>query len=199
MPITLGDIITVRPRQSDYIRAAIHTHLKIGSITDTFLQRDSDFERYRSTMIGDIAKFGVKSWLERQGFAITDWDSVRTSWRSSRKLYDLLVNNCKIEIASSIEDFNNMGTNAALNRVLNEKHIIQPIRRTRKDIVLQVFFISDRNPAVHIMGWANWDDLEQYRTIRYVVGRPRDFWMVPFNESIVHTPSELVTVLRDWS
>jgi hypothetical protein len=92
-----------------------------------------------------------------------------------------------------------MGRNDALNKVLNGKHIIQPIRRTRKDIVLQVFFVSDRNPTVHIIGWANWEDLDQYRTIRYVAGRPRDFWMVPFNEPIVHTPFELISVLRDWS
>jgi hypothetical protein len=55
------------------------------------------------------AKFGVKSWLERHGFVVTDWDTVRTSWRSSRKPYDLIVNNCKIEIVSAIADFEQHG------------------------------------------------------------------------------------------
>ena len=198
MPVTLDDIITVRPRLRHYIRAAIVSQLKMPTITDTFLQRDSEFKRYRSSMIGDIAKLGVKTWLERQRFTVTDWDDVRPNWRSSRKPYDLNVNNCTIEIASSIVSLDNLGRAAALGVILNEKHVIQPIRRTRKDIVLQVYYISDINPAVHIMGWVYWDDLTPHTTIRYIAGHPRDFWMVRFNERIVHTPNELIEILRNW-
>ena len=198
MPVALRDIISIRPRLRDYIRAAIVSQLKLPTITGTFLRRDSEFERYRSSMIGDIAKLAVKTWLEQRGFTVIDWDDVRRNWRSSRKPYDLSVNNCTIEIASSIEILDNLGRASALNLILREKHIIQPIRRTRKDIVLQTYYISDINPAVHIMGWSYWDDLTPYRTIRYIAGHPRDFWMVPFNERIVHAPSELVDVLREW-
>lgn len=199
MPVTLTDVITVHPRLTDIVRAAIVSQLKMPSIGDTFLQRNSEFVRYRSSMIGDIAKLSVKAWLERYGFTVTDWDDVRTSWRSSRKLFDLRVNGCAIEIASSIEHLGNISRRRALSQIITEKHIIQPVRQTRKDIVLQAYFISDDNPSVHIMGWVTWDNLTSYQTIRYIAGRPRDFWLVPFGETVVRTPTDLITVLRTWT
>lgn len=195
MPVNLGDIISITPSLNDYIRAAIVSQLKMPNITDTFLQRDSEFARYRSSMIGDIAKLGVKTWLEGNGFTVTDWDDVRTSWRSSRKLYDLRVNNCAIEIASSI--LVSISRNP-LAVILSEKHIIQPIRRTRKDIVLQIYFTSNLSQIVHIMGWVYWDDLASHQTIRRINGHPIDFWMVPFNDETVHAPNELINVLQNW-
>lgn len=193
-----SEIISIRPRLSIITRAAILSQLKMSTITDTFLQRDSEFARYRSSMIGDIAKLCSKEWLERQQFEVTDWDDVRSSWRSSRKEFDLEVNGCKIEIASSIEKLDHLSRGAALSYILQEKSIIQPIRRTAKDVVLQVYFISDSNPKAHLMGWCRWEDMQQYQTIRYVGGRPRDFWLIPFSSSEAHPPFELLRFLSSW-
>lgn len=199
MAITLSSIVTVRPRLTTIVRAAIASQLKMPSIGDTFLRRSFEFERYRSSMIGDIAKLAAKEWLEHHRFAVTDWDDVRTSWRSSRKLFDLQINNCAIEIASSIELLGNISRKRGLSQILAEKHIIQPIRRTRKDIVLQAYFISDNNPSVHLMGWVEWDNLIPYRAIRHIAGRPRDFCLVPFSENVVRPMTDLIAVLRTWT
>jgi hypothetical protein len=199
MPVTsFRQIISIRPRLSTITRAAILSQLKMSTITDTFLKRDSEFARYRSSMIGDIAKLCAKEWLERQHFEVTDWDDVRSSWRSSRKRFDLEVNACKIEIASSIEQLDHLNKNTALSQILQEKSIIQPVRRTVKDVVLQVYFISDSNPIVHLMGWCRWEDMQQYQTIRYIAGRPRDFWLMPFGSTEARPPFDLIGVLSTW-
>ncbi len=192
-------IISIRPRLSSITRAAILSQLKMSTITDTFLQRDTEFARYRSSMIGDIAKLCAKQWLENQGFEVTDWDDVRSSWRSSRKRFDLEVNACKIEIASSIEQLDHLSRRAALTQILQEKSIIQPVRRTVKDVVLQIYFISDSNPKVHLMGWCQWGDMQQYQTIRYIAGHPRDFWLIPFNAQEAHPTADLVDFLSTWT
>jgi len=200
MPVTsFRQVISIRPRLSIIIRAAILSQLKMSTITDTFLRRDSEFIRYRSSMIGDIAKLCAKEWLERQGFEVTDWDDVRMNWRSSRKKFDLEVNKCKIEIASSIEAIDELARNVALTQVLQNKSIIQPVRKTEKDLVLQIYFVSDVHPDVYLMGWCRWGDMPPYKTIRYIAGHPRDFWLIPFSSPEAHPPIDLVSFLRTYS
>lgn len=199
MPIRFPrQTIPIQLSMNTIIRAAILSHLKLSTISDTFLQRDSEFARYRSSMYGDIAKLCAKLWLERHGFTVTDWDDVRTNWRSSRKQFDLKVNDCRIEIASSIEVLDNLETRAALSKVLNEKSIIQPVRKTPKDVILQIYYLSDSNPQVNIMGWAEWDDLSQYQTIRYIAGHPRDFWLMPFSAPEARPPQDIISFLASW-
>ena len=200
MPVaSFRQIISIRPRLSIIIRAAILSQLKMSTITDTFLRRDSEFIRYRSSMIGDIAKLCAKEWLERQGFEVTDWDDVRMNWRSSRKKFDLEVNKCKIEIASSIEVLDDLARNAALTQILQNKSIIQPVRKTEKDVVLQIYFVSDADPDVYLMGWCRWEDMPPYKTIRYIAGHPRDFWLIPFSSPEAHPPIDLVAFLGAYS
>ena len=199
MPVnSVEDVIHVRPSLTTIVRAAILSQLKMSTITDTFLQRNGEFARYRSSMIGDVARLCAKGWLEVEGFAVIDWDDVRTSWRSNRKRFDLEVNKCRIEVASSIEILDDQDTNTALNQIIEQRSIIQPVRRTEKDIVLQAYYISDIDPIVYIMGWTLWSEIAQYQSIRYVGGYPRDFWLMPFNRPEARPPRDLVDFLQRW-
>lgn len=197
MSVTVSDVVQVPITFVEMQNAARLTFLKVRTIGDTFEQRSSAADRFPSSMIGDAAKLAVRRWLTDQGLTVTDWDDVRTSWRSSRKPYDLKVDDASIEVASSVLFDRDLDPKPDLNWVIENEHIIQPVRKTQKDYIVQVHFIAPDDLNAYITGWTTWDDLcvEENMTVRRVAGRLCDFYMLPFDSPSAYAPIDIVSEL----
>ncbi|RLI20333.1 hypothetical protein DRO54_06500 [Candidatus Bathyarchaeota archaeon] len=192
MVVNQSDVIT-RPIKPFFIGKAVVASLwKSGFMGDTFVRGRRQFEKYKSSFMGDLAKLALKEWLEEQGFEVIDYDDVRSSWRSSRKPYDLQVNNHNIEVKSSVAQRPN------LQWILQNEHIIHPCNVTVKEITVQTFFKDASCEMVWLCGWALRSDLEQprYRQPRRVPGgRLTDFYLMPFSDPNAKPMNDLLSYL----
>jgi len=173
-------------------KAAIASFIKSSHMQDTFKRGRSDFEKYLKSFIGDLAKNAVKWWLETNGFEVLDWDDIRRSWRSSRKNYDLEVNNYKIEVKSSIVNTDN------LSQALRNNNIIHPTYTKMKDITVQVFFPDTRCIEAWICAWVKKEDFDDPRFIspRRINNRNVPFYLMPFSDEKARPMRELIDYLR---
>jgi len=130
-------------------------------------------------------------WLEARGLVPTDWDDVRTSWRSQRKTFDLQVNEHNIEVRSSRASRRNVA------EVLAREHIIHPHGVRVKEVTVQVFFPDSACSEVWLCGWALGDDLadDALRSPRRIGTRLVDFYLMPFDNDRARPMSELVAWL----
>lgn len=191
MVVNRVDVITRQIRPFFIGKAVVASLWKSGFMGDTFVRGRQQFEKYQRSLIGDLAKLAVKEWLEKNDLTVIDYDDVRTSWRSSRKPYDLQVNNHNIEVRSSI------ASQARLNWVLQNENIIHPCNVIAKEITTQVFFRDGNCDVAWLCGWALGTDLENdhYRQPRYVAGRLTDFYLMPFSDANAHPINDLLTHL----
>jgi len=136
MPVNARQVIHI-PIQPFFVgKATIASFWKCGFMGDTFVRGRNAFEKFQRSLVGDMAKLSLKFWLESQGLNVTDWDDVRTSWRTARKQFDLEVQGHPVEVRSSIAQNNNVA------EVIRQENIIQPYRVRPKEIIVQVF-LSD--------------------------------------------------------
>lgn len=143
----------------------------------TFVRQRTTFERYQRSVIGDMAKLSVKSWLEENGLEVIDWDDVRTSWRSQRKQFDLQVNGHNIEVRSSISNYR------TIRETIRNENIIHPCNVRAKEITIQTFFANKRCSELLICGWTRQRHLENSNLRSPVRVGPRlvDFYFMPFS------------------
>lgn len=192
MPINARQVIRI-PIQPFFVgKATIASLWKCGFMGDTFVRGRAPFEKFQRSFIGDLAKLALKFWLESRGFEVTDWDDVRTSWRSSRKQFDLEVLGHSIEVRSSIAAYQNTG------EILRNEHIIHPCNVRLKEITVQVFFLNNTCHEALLSGWARADNLESdnYREVRRVGPRLVDFYMMGFDDANASSMSDLVGFLQ---
>ena len=175
MPVNSRQVIRV-PVQPFFIgKAVLASFWKCGFMGDTFVRGRNAFEKFQRSLVGDMAKLSLKFWFESHGLNVTDWDDVRTSWRSSRKQFDLEVEGHAIEVRSSIAQ------NMNVTEVIHHEHIIQPYRVRPKEITVQVFFSDNTCHEVWLAGWTYGADLasEEYKEVRRVGPRLTDFGSPP--------------------
>ena len=191
MPVTVSDIISITPPPFVVAKATIASILKGGFIRDTFSRDRQVFEKIQRSVIGDMGKLSLKSWLSDNGFDVHDWDDIRRSWKSQRKEYDLQVNNHNIEVRTSI------AAEPQINYVLSHENIIHPCNVRVKEITVQVFFNSLSCTEAWLCGWARQQDLENQSRIqvRLVGRRLVDFYMIPFNDSDAEPLNSLLSFL----
>lgn len=191
MPVNIGDVIIVNPPPFIVAKATIASLLKGGFIGDTFVRERRVFERVQRSIVGDMAKLCVASWLGAHGFDVNDWDDIRRSWKSQRKEYDLEVNGHAIEVRSSVAEMPQM------NHVLSNEHIIHPCNVRVKELTVQVFFNSPECTEAWLCGWARQQDLEDpaRRQVRRVGRRLVDFYMIPFTDAHAYPMANLLTAL----
>jgi len=189
MSVRVRDVIRRDISPFEISKSVTASLWKHSFVRDTFVRNRSAFEKFQRSVIGDMAKLSLKSWLEERGFEVIDWDDVRTSWRSQRKDYDLRVNDHNIEVRSSISQYDN------INDVLINEHIIHPCNVKIKEITIQAFFSDSRCTELWLCGWALQNDLSQFRQVRHV-GRLVDFFMMPFTDRNARPMRTLLTYLE---
>lgn len=190
MSVSIRQVIHV-PIQPFFIgKATMASFWKCSFIGDTFVRGRATFEKFQRSLVGDLAKLALKFWLESRGFEVTDWDDVRTSWRSSRKRFDLEVLGHSIEVRSSIAAYQNTG------EILRNEHIIHPCNVRLKEITVQVFFTNNTCQEALLAGWARVDDLESdnYREPRRIGPRLVDFYLMGFDDA--NSMLDLVSFLQ---
>lgn len=192
MSVKVRDVIERNIAPFEIAKATVSTIFKGPFIRDTFVRDRTTFGRSQRSIIGDMAKLSVKSWLEENGFEVTDWDDIRTSWRSQRKTYDLQINNHNIEVRSSISQYDNVSS------VLANEHIIHPYNVKVKEITIQAFFANNRCAELWICGWALKKDLSNnsLKGPVSIKGRLVDFFRLPFNCRQARTMNALLRYLR---
>jgi len=191
MPIVSADVVTIHPAPFVVAKATVASLWKSAFMGDTFVRDRQVFERFQRSVIGDLAKLCVLSWLRDQNIDAHDWDDTRSSWRSQRKSYDLEANGHSIEVRSSI------AATPSLNHILTNDHIIHPCNVRVKEITVQVFFSSPACDTAWICGWVRQSDLEvpARRQVRRVGRRLVDFYLVPFNDAAARPMSDLIAYL----
>jgi hypothetical protein len=191
MVVKSKDVITWQIKPFFIGKAVVASLWKSGFIGDTFVRGRKQFDKYKSSFIGDLAKLAVKEWLEENGYKTIDYDDERTGWKSSRKPYDLHVNNHSIEVRSSI------ARKANLNWVLQNEHIIHPCDVKVKEITIQVFFKDEGCDEVWLCGWAFKNNLEnrKYRKVKKIGRRYASFYMMPFSDVNARPLNDLLNYL----
>ena len=191
MVVTLTDVIVREVKPFFVGKAVVASLWKSSFIGNTFVRNRTRFEKYKRSLIGDLAKLVVKDWLEENSFSVTDYDDVRTGWASSRKPYDLQVNNHNIEVRSSVASQTNQ------NWVLHNENIIHPCNVNVKEVTVQVFFRDGKCDMAWLFGWALKTALEnnQYRQPRRVGNRLTDFYLMPFSNHNARTMNDLLAYL----
>jgi hypothetical protein len=174
MVVNITDVVTRQIKPFFIGKAVVASLWKSGFMGDTFVRGRQQFEKYKSSLIGDMAKLAVKEWLEENGFTVI-----------------LQVNNHDIEVRSSIASQSN------LQWVLQNENIIHPCDVNVKQITIQAFFRDGSCDVVWLCGWALKRDLEndQYRQIRRVGGRLTDFYLMPFSDVNARPMSGLLSYL----
>ena len=192
MAVRVRDVITVNPPPFIVAKATVASIMKGAFIRDTFVRDRQVFNRIQRSLQGDMAKLCVAYWLRGQNLDVTDWDDVRTSWRSQRKSYDLEVNRHALEIKSSIASV------PQINQVIADENIIHPCNVRVKELTVQVFFNSPECTEAWLCGWARQQDLENpaRRQVRRVGRRLVDFYMIPFNDAAAEPLANLPAVLN---
>jgi len=191
MVVNSADVITRQIKPFFIGKAVVASLWKSGFMGDTFVRGRQQFEKYKRSLIGDLAKLAVKEWLEENGFTVTDYDDVRTGWRSSRKPYDLQVNNHDIEVRSSIAG------QPKLQWILRNENIIHPCNVRVKEVTIQAFFRDGSCDMVWLCGWALRRRLgnNRYRQVRNIGGRLTDFYLMPFSDTNARPMSSLLSYL----
>jgi hypothetical protein len=190
MPVTINDVLILNVLTQDKRNAHRLSMRKFQHISDTFERFRTPPQRFIRSKQGDIAKLTVKRYLENQGLPVTDWDTIRTNWRTSRKPYDLLVNDHNIEVRSSISKY------LTIQEVINEEHIIHPPRVNFKEVNLQVFFPDTNCNTLWVFGWALGSNISNRRYFTYRhLGYPVPFHMMPFSDTNARTMNQLLTYL----
>jgi hypothetical protein len=176
MPVTTRQVVVVPIPPAWLARSVFTSLLKCDFMGDTFVRNRRTIEKYERSVMGDVAKLAVKWWLESRGCSVTDWDDVRTSWRSQIKTFDLQVNGHNIEVRSSVASV------GAIREVLRREHIIHPCGVRVKELNVQVFFPDATCTVAWLCGWARQADLDQpaLRSPRRIGPRLVDFLLMPF-------------------
>jgi hypothetical protein len=192
MSVRVQDVLRHNIAPFEVAKAVTASLWKHSFVRDTFVRNRTAFERYQKSVIGDMAKLSIKSWLEENGFTVIDWDDVRTSWRSQRKDFDIQVNNHKIEIRSSISQHDN------IRSLLRNEHIIHPCNVRVKEITIQAFFADKRCGELWICGWVLQKHLnsQNNRQVITVGSRLVDFFMLSFNHTRARPMQSLLRYLR---
>lgn len=184
MSVRLRDVIVRNISPFEITKATVASLWKHSFVRDTFVRERTAFERFQRSVIGDMAKLSIKSWLEENGFRnrVIDWDDVRISWRSQRKDFDLQVNGHNIEVRSSISEYDN------IRGVLRNENIIHPCNVRVKEITIQAFYADSRCQELWISGWALRRDLENPTLRGPLRLGPRlvDFYRMPFSNRRAH-------------
>lgn len=181
------------PVQPFFVAKAVIASLwKSGFMGDTFVRNRTAFEKYQRSVVGDLAKLCLKSWLETQALDVIDWDDVRPSWRSQRKKFDIQSNGHDIEVRSSISQYPNVADTLA------NENILHPANIRVKEVTVQVFFADSDCREAWLFGWAERDHLQDpaLRSPRRVGPRLVDFYLMPFDHAHARPMRELVTYLR---
>ena len=188
MPVTSSDIITLPITNTIRTEARRVALLKYPNFGDTFELRNPP-QRLRKIYIGDMAKLATKIWLESNGKRVTNWDDVRTdNWLSNDKPYDLLVDNKKIEMRSSIET-------ASIAYLLRSRNIIQPAYAAINDITIQAYWNKDDYDEVKLIAWVKKRHLENAPVVRMASLNNQDFYLLPFSDTHAKTMNQLLTYL----
>lgn len=191
MAVSARQVIRVPIDPFFIAKATVASIWKCRSMQDTFIRDRTNFEKCLRSVEGDLAKQSLKKWLMDNGMEVTDWDDIRTSWRSQRKNFDLQVNGHNIEVRSSF------AKGRTLQEVIREEHIIHPCNVRVKEITVQVFFPDGTCQESWLLGWAKRRELErqQFRAPRRIGTRLVDFYFLPFNHRFARPMQRLIREL----
>lgn len=116
---------------------------KVEHTMDSWQTRNSKFAKFVDIYYGDLAKNVVRKFIENniEGIEIVEYDKIRNDDFKNHDLFDLKINNKKVEIKSSLEKKLSQPKDLFYSRriIINLNNMHQTI----SDFVIQVFYVPD--------------------------------------------------------
>ncbi len=170
---------------SDEIEFAIFTadkKSKRSNTANTWQKGRGEFKKFTDLFPGDLAKNMVRAHAKNQKLELNDYDKIRTDNFRYQDRFDLMFNNKKIEVKSSLEKINN-----SAYTLLNKRRFMVYADREVCDLIVQVYFVYESNEGKDFFHDIEKTEEAFFRT-KYNINSKEEF----VKQFISHSPSALI-------